>query len=123
MRLADRAVALLFPVPLLVAEAGAGFAPELGSLPADIEGDGDDVEDLVPFVWIAGGMGRLTLDESACTVAADGAILQVSRAAFANVPDGYAIILFRRAAEIAGPYLTGNVYLAHPSNAIKRYAA
>jgi len=47
--LADRAPELPFPIPLLVAEFGGYFAPP-GSLPAEIDGDGEDVEDFIPFV-------------------------------------------------------------------------
>jgi hypothetical protein len=61
--LADRAPALLLPTPLLVAEFGGYFDPE-GSLLADRDGEGVEVEEFMPFVWIPGGMGRLTLLES-----------------------------------------------------------
>jgi hypothetical protein len=47
-RVADR-TAELFPTPLLVAELGPILDPE-GSLLADIDGDGDEVEELIPFV-------------------------------------------------------------------------
>lgn len=39
----------LFPPPLLVAELGGCLGPD-GSLPADIDGDGEDVDELIPFV-------------------------------------------------------------------------
>jgi len=48
VRFADRA-AELFPIPLLVAEFGATLEPE-GSLLADIDGEGEEVEELIPFV-------------------------------------------------------------------------
>jgi len=33
-----------------------------GSLLLDIDGDGDEVEELMPFVWMPGGTGRFTLE-------------------------------------------------------------
>jgi hypothetical protein len=75
----------VLPPPLLVAEFGGIFDAEFGSLPADIEGEGDEVEELMPFVWIPGGIG-LFVFASAWTVVADGAILQVSSAPKRRVP-------------------------------------
>lgn len=72
-RLADRTPALVFPVPLLVAEFGG--LPLCGSLPVDIEGDGEEVDECMPFVCIPGGIGRLTLAGSDWTDVAEGAIL------------------------------------------------
>jgi hypothetical protein len=51
-----------FPTPLLVTPLVGYFAPG-GSLPADIDGDGDEVLEwipLMPLVWMPGG--RLILD-------------------------------------------------------------
>jgi hypothetical protein len=56
-----------------------GGLPLLGSLPADIEGDGEEVEEWMPFVCIPGGMGRFALEESDWTAVADGAILDILR--------------------------------------------
>jgi len=39
----------MLPAPVFAAEFGGYFAG-VGSLPADIEGDGEDVEELMPFV-------------------------------------------------------------------------
>ncbi len=47
--MADLAPELLLPTPLLVAEFGGYFAAE-GSLLADIDGEGEEVEELMPFV-------------------------------------------------------------------------
>jgi hypothetical protein len=58
----------------MVAELG-GFFAEFGNLPADIEGEGDDVEDLMPLVWMPGGIGLLILVETCCTAVVAGAIL------------------------------------------------
>ena len=63
---------MLFPTPLLIAEFG--FLPPEGSLPADMEGEGEEVDELMPFVWIPGGMGRLDLDVCDWVVVAEGAI-------------------------------------------------
>jgi hypothetical protein len=43
-----------------------GGLPLFGSLPVDIDGDGEEVEECMPLVWIPGGMGRFALvdDES-----------------------------------------------------------
>jgi hypothetical protein len=57
-----------------VAEFGGYFAPP-GSLLADIDGDGEEVEECMPFVIMPGG--RLTLDDSDWT--ALGAILTPKR--------------------------------------------
>ena len=80
--MADRAPELLLPTPLLVAELGAYFAAE-GSLPADIDGDGDEVEELMPFVLVCipCGTGRLILVDIDWDVVAEGAILNVPRSA------------------------------------------
>jgi hypothetical protein len=40
---------LLLPIPLLVAVFGGYFVEE-GSLLADIDGDGEEVEEFMPFV-------------------------------------------------------------------------
>jgi hypothetical protein len=57
-----------------VAEFGGYFAPP-GSLLADIDGDGEEVEECMPFVIMPGGL--LTLDDSDWT--ALGAILTPKR--------------------------------------------
>ena len=62
------------PTPLLVAEWG-GFFAEFGNLALDNDGDGEDVEELMPFVCIPGGTGRLILAGSACVVVVTGAML------------------------------------------------
>ena len=54
----------MLPTPLLVAEFGGYFAPPPGSLLADIDGDGDEVEECMPFVMMPGGL--LTLVETDC---------------------------------------------------------
>lgn len=56
-RFAER-IPELFPPPLLVAEFDGYLGPD-GSLPADIDGDGEDVDEMIPFVWI--DIGRLAL--------------------------------------------------------------
>lgn len=61
--LAERTPDVLLPTPLLVAEFGGYFAPP-GSLPADIDGDGEEVEECMPFVIMPGGL--LTLEETDC---------------------------------------------------------
>jgi hypothetical protein len=61
------------PTPLLVAEFGG--LPLFGSLPVDIDGDGEEVEECMPLVWIPGGMGRFALvDESDEVDVAEGAM-------------------------------------------------
>lgn len=56
-------------------EAGFGeYFAAPGSLLADIEGEGDDVEELIPFVCMPGGIGRLTFEDSDCVAVAEGAI-------------------------------------------------
>ena len=72
IRFADRGPDVLLPTPLLVAEFG--FLPPDGSLPADIEGEGEDVEELMPFVWMPGGIGRLILEECDWVEVAEGAM-------------------------------------------------
>lgn len=64
-----------FTTPLLVAECGAFFA-EFGNLALDSEGEGEDVEEFMPFVCMPGGTGRLILAGSACVVAVTGAMLR-----------------------------------------------
>jgi hypothetical protein len=61
-----------------LAELGACFAP--GGLILDMEGEGDDVDDAAPLVWMPGGTGRLILPGAFCTavvvvVTLDGAIV------------------------------------------------
>lgn len=62
-----------------LAELGAGFAP--GGLILDMDGEGDDVDDAAPFVWMPGGTGRLILPVAFCCTAVvvvvtlDGAIV------------------------------------------------
>jgi hypothetical protein len=56
-----------------VAEVGGYFVPE-GSLLADIDGDGEEFDALMPFVWIPGGIGRLTLPGTVLAAVAEGAI-------------------------------------------------
>ena len=58
-RFADRGAEV--PFPLVVAECGAAFAAG-GRRPVDIEGEGEEVEELIPFVCIPGGTGRLIFD-------------------------------------------------------------
>ncbi len=48
MRFAERAAGPV-PTPLIVAELGTTLEPEV-SLLADIDGDGEEVEELIPFV-------------------------------------------------------------------------
>lgn len=48
LRVAERAP-LIFPTLLPEVEFGGNFAPD-GSLPADIEGEGDEVEEWTPLV-------------------------------------------------------------------------
>lgn len=45
-----------------------------GSLLLEIEGDGEEVEELMPFVWMPGGTGRLTLDGCDWVAVVEGAI-------------------------------------------------
>lgn len=59
---------------LLTAEFGAFFAPPDGRPLAGIDGDGEEVEELMPLVWMPGGMGRFAFAVSDCTVVAEGAI-------------------------------------------------
>jgi hypothetical protein len=68
----------LFPTPLLVAEFGPILEPE-GSLLADIDGDGEEAEELIPFVWIPGGTGRFIFEDTGWVVVADGAIFISAR--------------------------------------------
>lgn len=56
-----------------MAEVGGYFAPVLPLL-ADIEGEGEEFEALMPFVWIPGGIGRLTLPGTVLAAVAEGAI-------------------------------------------------
>lgn len=62
---------------MLAAEFGG--LPLLGSLLAEIEGDGEEVEECMPFVCMPGGMGRFALEESDWTAVAEGAILAFLR--------------------------------------------
>jgi hypothetical protein len=50
--------------PLLVVEVGGYFALPPGSLLADMDGEGEDVEECMPFVIMPGGL--LTLEETDC---------------------------------------------------------
>lgn len=61
---AERAPDALLPTPLLVAEFGGYFALPPGSLLADIDGEGDEVEEFMPFVIMPGGL--LIFAETAC---------------------------------------------------------
>jgi hypothetical protein len=61
---------------LLVAGFGGYLAAE-GSLLADIEGDGEELDELIPLVLIPGGAGRLILEERDCVTLAEGAISPV----------------------------------------------
>jgi hypothetical protein len=79
IRFADRAPELLGPTPLLVAEFGGYLAAE-GSLLADIEGDGEELDELIPLVFIPGGTGRFILEERDCVTVAEGAISPICRA-------------------------------------------
>jgi hypothetical protein len=78
--LADRPTELLVTTPLLAVEVGGYFAPD-ETLVADIDGDGDEVDVLMPFVWIPGGMGRLTLLCTVCAAVAEGAIFGATHSA------------------------------------------
>ena len=80
---ADLGPALLFPTPLLVAECeGCLLLEAEGNRPADIDGDGEEVEELMPFVWMPGGTGRFALVETDVTAEeAEGAIFSVSATA------------------------------------------
>ena len=46
-----------------------------GSLPLVIDGDGEEVDELMPFVWMPGGTGRLTLVGCDCVAVVEGAIV------------------------------------------------
>ncbi len=70
----------LLPRPLVVAEFGGIFEPE-GSRPADIDGEGEEVEELIPFVCIPGGIGRLILPACDWAAMAEGAISDLLRSA------------------------------------------
>jgi len=72
MRFADLDPAPLFPIPPDV-RFGEYFAAP-GNLLADIDGEGEEVEELIPFVWMPGGTGRLTFEDSDCVAVAEGAI-------------------------------------------------
>ena len=72
-RLADRAPEALVTTALPVAEPGGYFALD-APLFADIEGEGDEFEALMPFVWIPGGTGRLTLPGTVLAAVAEGTI-------------------------------------------------
>lgn len=60
--LAERTPDVPLPTPLLVAELGGYLGPE-GSLLADIDGDGDDVEECMPFVMMPGGLLTLVVTD------------------------------------------------------------
>lgn len=53
----------------LAGRADCGFAPfivaEFGGFLVDIDGEGDDLMELAPLVWMPGGTGRLILDATA----------------------------------------------------------
>jgi hypothetical protein len=74
-RLADRAPEALVGAAVPVAEVGGYLAPALPLL-ADIEGEGEEFEALMPFVWIPGGIGRLTLPGTVLAAVAEGAIFK-----------------------------------------------
>lgn len=74
VRLADRDPGALVAAALPVPDVGGCFTPE-EVLFADIEGDGEEVEALMPLVWIPGGMGRLTLPGTVLAAVAEGAIM------------------------------------------------
>jgi hypothetical protein len=46
-------------VPFGVADVGGGCFALGGGFFADMDGEGDDLDELTPFVWIPGGIGRL----------------------------------------------------------------
>lgn len=48
-----------------LAEFGACFAL-VGGFLADMEGEGDEFDDVMPFVWIPGGTGRFILAAPFC---------------------------------------------------------
>lgn len=60
--LAERTPDVPLPTPLLVAELGGYFAPP-GSLLADIDGDGDELEECMPFVMMPGGLLTLVVTD------------------------------------------------------------
>ncbi len=62
--------------PLAVGGLEGWRAAEGGARLAEMEGDGDDREDVTPLVWMPGGMGRLILvgAEAAGAAATVGAI-------------------------------------------------
>ena len=61
-------------MPLLVAEF-VGYFVTPGSLLDDIDGEGEDVEELMPLVWMCAGVGRLILSDWVAVAEAEGAIL------------------------------------------------
>jgi hypothetical protein len=71
---------VLDPTPFPVAEIGGYFAPE-ETLPAEIDGDEDEFEALMPLVWMPGGIGRLTLLETVLAAVAEGAIFEAPHSA------------------------------------------
>lgn len=68
------------PTAFPVAEVGGYFAPE-EIRPADIDGDGEEFEALMPLVWMPGGIGRLTLLETVLAAVAEGAIFEAPHSA------------------------------------------
>ena len=73
VRLADRAPEALVATALPAAEVGGCFAPDVPLL-ADIDGEGEELAALMPFVCIPGGIGRLTLPGTVLAAVAEGAI-------------------------------------------------
>jgi len=57
-----------------VAELGGNLATP-GSLLDDIDGEGEEVEELMPLVWMCAGVGRLILSDWVAVAEAEGAIL------------------------------------------------
>lgn len=99
---------MLDPAPFVVAEVGGYFAPE-EILPAEIDGDGDGFEALMPLVWMPGGMGRLTLVETVLAAVAEGAILEAPRSADQSAHTS--------ATKPGSCYIIGSFDLVCPSNA------
>ena len=72
MRIIERTVGLLIPMPLLVARFNVSLAGDK-IRPLDIRGE-DNVVEWHPFVWISDGTGRLFFAEVNCVPVAEGAI-------------------------------------------------
>jgi hypothetical protein len=73
--LADRTPEALVATAFPAVEFGGYFVLD-ECLFADMDGDGEEVEALMPFVWIPGGIGRLTLPGTVLAAVAEGAIFE-----------------------------------------------